>query len=278
MKKHFKLIISIAIIVSAVIFGIIYSAYNSYSDTNIKTTENNINKHNDKADASIKTNSNRKKTKSNDNIFLQDKQNPDRILAIHPFGTKGVYEFRKQANGNIYPEHKFFDGKISKSNSGNISVTPNKSNNGARKIAIEKTQSGELKDHDSGTAYTALQTKQESDVTHYEYKDNSTGEEGKISDNNGSPLYGPDYNGTFEYNPNSLYRVAPGQFYQPSTHTIYGQGDFYKTYDRSTFNYHIDDDPNSAMYYKQNGLPKDDKASTELHEIETAKYYPHVLE
>ncbi|MQS53017.1 hypothetical protein [Companilactobacillus mishanensis] len=221
MHKHIKLIVSLAVIFVAVVFGIVYTAYNSYQDTNISPSENNSKKDAAKADTSSKPYKKKASAKSDENIFFQDKQNPDRVLAIHPFGSKGVYEFRKQANGNLYPEHKFFDGTVSKDKNGNITVTPDNGEKSARSISVskDKTANNSYSDTDSGTNYDLMSNVTGSNDKNVKLADSiSNSTEGKkdnvsVSNHRGEP----------EHNANSNEQIAD----EPAWNVDMGTGELY---------------------------------------------------
>jgi hypothetical protein len=103
-----------------------------------------------------------KKSVNQKNVFLQDSKNPDRIIAVNPYGTKGVYLYRKAADGSIYPEQKFFDGTIYTTNNG-ITISPSNSNSSSSKFNLERDKNGNLIDNDSGTKYKTLIIKQHKD-------------------------------------------------------------------------------------------------------------------
>ncbi|MQS89829.1 hypothetical protein [Companilactobacillus mishanensis] len=107
--------------------------------------------------SSNNTKHSKKKTNKNktNNIFLQDNKNPDRIIAINPFGKHGVYQYRQQANGNIYPEYKYFDSKTSFKN-GNIRVTPTSKNSKAKSFNFYGKSNKQVKDKASGDTFTVL--------------------------------------------------------------------------------------------------------------------------
>jgi hypothetical protein len=105
-----------------------------------------------------KSESSKKSAKSDQNIFLQDENDPDRVIAIHPYGSNGVYQYRSQANGSIYPEYKLFNGTVSTSGD-KISVTPlgNKQNNAG--FTFKKDKSGVYHEAGSGQTYQPITIK-----------------------------------------------------------------------------------------------------------------------
>ncbi|AKP67615.1 hypothetical protein [Companilactobacillus ginsenosidimutans] len=115
MSNRSKTLISIGSIIVIILIG--YFSYQSYSNISVKNSNPAVSqksKTNKKKIADAETTKKRGRKDTNDNVFLQDKNNPDRIIAIHPFGSNGVYQYRRQSNGNLYPEFKFFDAKISR--------------------------------------------------------------------------------------------------------------------------------------------------------------------
>lgn len=149
----------LSIIIGGLVIVVLLAAYTSYkSYTNIgvggddpkvettnKTTMNNHHKKNIS-------------NKKNSNIFLQDAQHPDRILAINPNGANGVYLYRMQSDGTIYPEYQYFNGqtKVSKKS---ISVIPNSTNNAQTLTftnSLDTNGKGEYRDTKSGKTYNAL--------------------------------------------------------------------------------------------------------------------------
>jgi hypothetical protein len=159
MSKRAKIIASISAVVVLLIVGIF--SYRSYTNISVKDSNPTVSSKRKVADA--KTNNKNTKSKKNDsNIFLQDQNNPDRIIAIHPFGSDGVYQYRQSADGTLYPEYKFFDGSYSLNSKG-LKVSPyqnskqtrsfdfskrgnnyfeNGSNNKYHEIAVNQTSTG----------------------------------------------------------------------------------------------------------------------------------------
>ncbi|WP_125770243.1 hypothetical protein [Companilactobacillus furfuricola] len=119
------------------------------------TTSNNkpAKKHNKKqANNSQKTNDN--------SIFLQSSDNPDRIIAINPYGSKGVYQYRQQANGDIYPEYKYFNGSTKKAGK-NLHVIPTSNATKNNSMSFTKNDKGVYVDNKSGQTYNYYHIKSE---------------------------------------------------------------------------------------------------------------------
>lgn len=154
MKKHRRLLIVLGgFIIIALIAS--YFSFKSYTNIGVNdnsevTTSNNqsAKKHNKKqANNSPKTNDN--------SIFLQSSDNPDRIIAINPYGSKGIYQYRQQANGDIYPEYKYFNGSYKKSKS-SINVSPLMNNKRKTSLVFKNTGSNKYKDTKSNENFTEL--------------------------------------------------------------------------------------------------------------------------
>jgi hypothetical protein len=145
MDHHKRVQIGIGILVATIALIALYFSYRSY-------TQIDVNKKDASSTSVTTAKSASKKAKSQKNIFLQNKQDPDRIIGIHPNGSDGVYQYRKQANGTIYPEYKFFDGNVS-ANGNKLNVAPNNSERASQKMSYVSTGNGEYRDEQTGAQY-----------------------------------------------------------------------------------------------------------------------------
>jgi hypothetical protein len=134
------------------IFLISVISFNNYNNSGVMNTSE------QKEGISIASSKNNSKNKTN--LFLQDKNNPDHILAINPYGSDGVYQYRKQANGDIYPEYKFFDGHLSTKKS-NLRVSST-SGEVSKSITLKKSGNGDYQSN-SGNKYRELSVSTQND-------------------------------------------------------------------------------------------------------------------
>lgn len=150
MSKKAKIITAITTVVAVFLIG--FFSYQSYTHTSVKQSEPSVESNSPKASSKDKKTDKSKKDDSR--IFLQDQNNPDRVIGIHPQGTNGVYQYRKQSNGNLYPEYKFFNGEISR-NKNQLTVKPT-SNNSANSFSYKIGKDGTYTDANSNETYVKL--------------------------------------------------------------------------------------------------------------------------
>lgn len=236
-----------AIVCIALIAG--YFSYQSYSNISVnhQTTTSEHAKPDHKATASKKTS---KKDPNDENIFLVDQKNPDRIIAINPGGSKGIYQYRKQSDGMIYPEFKFFNGSISYNKNG-IEIVPDSKSTSNDPFRFTKTSDGAYIDKSAQVYYKMYDGFQ--NTTH-------TADSSGLDPN--SALLDPSDPSATENNPSPfspkslmyLFRLSNGDLYQPYTGLYYGKN--WKSFNVSTFNSkdksQLWDTSSDIMYYKQN--------------------------
>ncbi len=156
MKKrtqHF----TIAGAIVAVILLIGFISYKSYSNIGVgdgdnpsvessKVGQKKVSKNNAKST---------KQKKGKNALFLQDTKNPDRVLAINPSGSDGVYQYRRQANGNLYPEYKFYSGSA-KIVDNKLIITPYHGQKNMTPYSFEINKNGNYTELSSGKKLTVL--------------------------------------------------------------------------------------------------------------------------
>jgi hypothetical protein len=157
-KKWFIILISIIALVL-----VFYFSYTSHVNTTVNNNNSRI--HTDSSTNLNKKKNNKKNQskKSKSNIFLQDSNTPDRIIAINPFGTKGIYQYRKQSNGDIYPEFKIFNGKIYQQGN-TMKIIPSNSKNG-KPIILNSNKNGTYKDSNSNDSYNIIKVNNNNDAS-----------------------------------------------------------------------------------------------------------------
>lgn len=156
MKKHRRLLIVLG---GFIIIALITSYFSFKSYTNIGVNDNSevtTSNHNSAKKHNKKHANNSQKTNDN-SIFLQSSDNPDRIIAINPYGSKGIYQYRKLANGDIYPEYKYFNGSAKKAGK-NLKVIPTSHSTKKNSMNFTKNDDGVYVDKKSGQTYNALTT------------------------------------------------------------------------------------------------------------------------
>lgn len=147
----------LSIIIGGLVIVVLLAAYTSYkSYTNIgvggddpkveTTNKTTINNHHKKNISN----------KKNSNIFLQDAQHPDRILAINPNGSNGVYLYRMQSDGTLYPEYQYFNGQTKVSEDSIVTTSNNAKTNNSFKLKKTNHSNDVYQDSDSGEIYNAL--------------------------------------------------------------------------------------------------------------------------
>lgn len=253
--------IALAVILVAIVFGIIiFAVHQNFDDTDIKSTD----KATDKVSASKKDNSNKNSKKKS--IYLQDTEKPDRILAIHPHGTDGIYQYRKSSDGSLYPEQKFFQGDVSLKGD-SISVKPDDKQSSAKGFNFKKQSDGKVVDVDSGHHYNAL--------TPEKAKGDEKPDAGSVSK---QPQHDPDYVETSTEPRDVAYMLENHNFYNPYRNTYYGKGDDYKSFDPSKFNADDYADDNNIMSGNQNGQTEiAERNKLEQQYWHEAIKYPHKL-
>lgn len=260
MHKRIKLMGIFGGIIVIIAVAIFFS-YQSYSNISLS---NDSQMTPNKTDKNNKTAS--KKTSKNNNIFLQDKDNPDRIIAIHPYGSNGVYQYRSQANGNLYPEYKYFNGQVSSKNN-KLAVSPLK-NTSAKSFSFKKNSDGSYHNTNNGHNYQKLATtRNDHDGLSVDDSSNDSVSDNTIEDglneilkDRSNPTYGND---TIDVSQEALqnYRhyikLKNGDYYDANSDFFYGPNSEKFTTDDFKNNpdayadpdYHIED---SMMYYKNN--------------------------
>ncbi|WP_125771457.1 hypothetical protein [Companilactobacillus furfuricola] len=135
-----------------------YTSYKSYTNIGVGGDDPKVETTNTKSNKSQKSPKKDRKgpNKKDSNIFLQDAQHPDRILAINPNGTNGVYLYRMQSDGTIYPEYQYFNGQTKISKNSIHSISSGAKKNGEFNLKKTDTSNGEYQDADSGKVYNAL--------------------------------------------------------------------------------------------------------------------------
>lgn len=266
MKQGKLKIIGATVILVAVIFGVIFFGINQNFDNNDIETAN---KPTAKVSASKKTD-NQKTNKSrkapDKSLYLQDTEKPDRILAIHPHGTDGVYQYRKSADGSIYPEQEFFKGNVSLKGN-NISVQPTDNQSSAKGFNLKKKSNGKVVDEDSGHLYNGFTIKK-NDISNKPKTDHVLRQ----------PQHNRDYVDNSTGPRDVAYMLENGDFYNPYRNTYYGPGDGYKSFDPTLFNAHKYDDAYDIMAGNQNG--QTEIAAKNIEEQKNwsiAIHYPHKL-
>lgn len=295
MKKHTGLSIIIGGLVIVVLFAA-YVSYKSYSnigvgdDPKVETTEKAPAQHkqNVKKNAKKDNHPGSKPDKKDSNIFLQDTKNPDRIIAIHPYGSKGIYLYRKQANGSIYPEYKYFNGDTSLSH-GRLIIKPTSKKSDQSSFDFDVHKDGTLEETSSDKNYQPVPIKTSNGFNNQQgQKSNSTpmmmtinGEQILVKQSDTLPKYlnriskylsnpTQDNNSAVSYvplNAHDFIKLKDGNYYDTQFKKIYGANskeinlkDFYNNpqkYIDQTYN--IKDD---VMYYKQNGQTQVGEDST----------------
>jgi hypothetical protein len=267
MSKRAKWVAGILTFVAVMVITVTFVANKNHTDSE-------IDQQNDpKVTVSAGTTKKSSKADSdNKNLFLQEKANPDRYLAVHPFGSTGVYEFRKNSNGDLYPEHKFFNGTVSQKD-GKLLISPINSDEKAKPFSLKENGKGGFTNTDSGEDYGNIKVieSNKNDQLHYS--------KGTIVTSNSQPVYSADYDGPVpEPSHDSTYEVDYQQFYNPYTKIYYGAGDAWKTFDQSTFDSKDHDNPDSIMHWKINRTTSPEQAAAnETVDWQIAYHYPHQL-
>lgn len=156
MKKYRRLIIIIGGFVTIILLAS-YFSFKSYTNIGVNDNSQVASSSNKPAKNNNKKQANNSKKNNDKSIFLQNSDNPDRIIAINPYGSKGVYQYRKQANGDIYPEYKYFNGSAKKSDN-SLNVVPTSNSNKQSSMNFTKNGNGIYVDKESGQSYNALTT------------------------------------------------------------------------------------------------------------------------
>ncbi|AKP67896.1 hypothetical protein [Companilactobacillus ginsenosidimutans] len=258
----------ITLITTVAVLLVAFFSYQSYTHISVKDSEPSVSKK-AKPVQNVKANNKKKAQKKDDNsIFLQDTNSPDRIIAIHPNGSKGIYQYRKQANGTIYPEFKFFNGDAKYSN-GNLFVNPNAKNQ-SESFNFKTDKSGNYVETNSKRKYQEINTSsQQSKNQENSSTPSSTTAKAKYNGfvapgakyaviNDVSRLSDPSNDGQ-----NPTYLVAKANYVR------IGNGDFVNFYDRdyygdkiNTFNTNTDvydvfrnpSNVNKVMFWENNGV------------------------
>lgn len=249
--------------------SVIASSISFYNNTDVKKSDNQEKKN--KVTAASKKGESDKTIKD---IYLQEKQNPDRVLAINPENTNSIYQYRKDQSGKLYPENKFFSGKTNRRNN-ILTVSPNDGSD-AKKINLKINSDNSIEDMSSKEKYKNISKKS---LLPSQNK-NPEADHLKTTTSKGQPQIDPKfYDPNAEPDgPNVAYEVGYRQFYNPITHMYYGDGDEYKTYDPKSLN--IDDyrDSNDVMSAVSNSQTSiSDERIQELKDFDYAVNFPHQL-
>ncbi|WP_125770254.1 hypothetical protein [Companilactobacillus furfuricola] len=237
-----------------------YFAFQSYSNTDIdheaKVTTS------ETGSAKATTKSHKKKT-TDKPFYLQNTDNPDRFLAINPKETKGIFRYRAQANGDIYPEYEYFNGQTSK-NSDNLTVTPKNTSNQSASFSFVKQKNGQYKDEKTGENYKPVDVEENGsnnksskkvDPDWYrKYLKNSLSSYSNPSkDNYSKRPYNKDTHQPIYLKNGDYYDINENFFYgdKPMNVTFKQVYDDYKNY-----LYYFEESPsyNRVMYYKNNDI------------------------
>ncbi|AKP67612.1 hypothetical protein [Companilactobacillus ginsenosidimutans] len=262
MSKSAKIGLISFLLILAVFAG--YFSYTSYSTTSVnhtsKTSQSNT------STANANTFHKPKKSKIHENEFFVDTNKPDRIIAVNPHGSKGVYQYRQQADGKIYPEFKFFNGSLQQVG-GKLIVSPTNSKSPSESFVYEKQPDGNYKEQHTNETYMKYDGFAENNKPHKNgsaYQDTIN----EALDNPSDPSHGANNTEPFKTDDKYIsYRLKNGDYYQPFTGTYYGKN--WATFDYASFDPNdkskLSDNSNRVMSYKQNNV-------TELSEDEIKVY------
>lgn len=260
LKKR-KLLFGLSGLLIIVVVFSAYFAFQSYSNTDIdheaKVTTN------EKGSTKATTKRHTKKT-TDKSFYLQNIDNPDRFLAINPQGTKGIYRYRAQANGDIYPEYEYFKGQSYKS-SGNLKISPKNKSNKSASFSFVEQKNGDYKDEKTGDIYKTVNVDDggsHNDVssknvdpdwyTNYRKRTLSSYSNPTKNDNSQKP-YNKDTHQPIYLQNGDYYDINENFFYgdKPMNVTFKQVYDDYKNY-----LYYFEESPsyNRVMYYKNNDI------------------------
>lgn len=273
-KRHTGLSIIIGGLVIVVLLAA-YTSYKSYTNIGVGGDDPKVETTNTKSTKNQKSpkKDHKRPNKKDSNIFLQDTKNPDRIIAIHPYGSDGVYLFRKQADNTLYPEYKYFNGK-SDAKGNKLTVVSNKKSNSQTNFNFSIDKNGSYQEKSTGQEYHQIPVTADSSQNSKPdmNKNNKSlyinGDEmipgesfkeylARISPYISNPTHNSSSNTTnIDYH--DYIKLKDGNYFDTVYKKLYGSTsdkinltDFYnnpQNYIDSNFN--IKDD---VMYYKQNG-------------------------
>jgi hypothetical protein len=272
MRKRTKLFAIIGGFIVVILFAV-FVGYQNYSNigvndnSNISTTNHNKSKTNKHLSTS-------KPSKKDSNIYLQSKDNPDRILAIHPYGSNGIYQYRAQSKNYLYPEYEYFKGYTSITNRG-INVIPFDKSEKYSSFYLNKTKNGEYKDSQSGETYEST-FKSQNSQDHSEntssfdiVNNNFSAWNKKVLEKDSQPVNDTSFQKGLTTSMHIPIRLKNGDYYDLLTYKIYGNSTINidpKEFEENNgeyidsnqlFSMAIDkNNPNydKMMYYKQNNV------------------------
>lgn len=257
-----------ALIISGIIIVLCISSFFIFKSYSNDTIQNNGN---DKTSVSKASDRPKKSSKNKGGIFLQDSNNPDDIIAINPYGSKGIYKYRQNSKGKLYPEFKFYDGKLSSTKEG-LSFIPNNSRNGVSPYSFTRNNAGNYIDNDSHKSYQKLDTvevPQKNDETpkyytlpNYNSSNKRTSQSVKTYDDykheilgyGNQPSYDLDLNDDSIKYKNGFIHLDNGDFLYPGVRGYLGY--HFDSFDTTNFDAtsyeHMPSNEDKVMYYKQN--------------------------
>lgn len=268
MRKHTGLGIIIGGLVIVVLLAA-YASYKSYTnigvgdDPKVQTSVKTPTVHKQKTDSRP-----HKPRKKDSNIFLQDTNNPDRIIAINPYGSDGVYLYRKQANGDIYPEYKYFNGKTNISGN-KLTVSSKEASSKNSNFSFELSNNGTYRDTNTGDHYQPIAAGKDQNsrpaskplyINGQQMRPNETIAEfvTRASKYASNPSYDASSDVAYNDNYHDFIKLKNNNYYDTIFKKIYGENA--SQVDLNDFSNHPEKyvDPNfditqDAMYYKQNG-------------------------
>ncbi|WP_125709859.1 hypothetical protein [Companilactobacillus zhongbaensis] len=256
-KKRTGLSIIIGGLVIVVLLAA-YTSYKSYTNIGVGGDDPKVETTNTKSTKSQKSPKKDHKgpNKKDSNIFLQDTKNPDRIIAIHPYGSDGVYLYRTQANGAVYPEYKYFNASLQQSNT-RLAVQPIGNSIDTQSMTFIKNQNGLYVDNNTGKTYTQLNNHEnDKDYNTLDIRNHNK----DVLNNTSDPTHDETTNDSSKNDLRTQHHyiiLKNGNYYDQFLGTFYGKYPQNYTYDEllqdgSQYIDHSQTPSDDVMYYKDN--------------------------
>lgn len=245
-----------------------FFAQQSYSNIGVqdnpKVTTKNVDKTPKNRQSKSKKHHSKKRnndSKKDQNILLQDANNPDRVIAIHPYDSNGIYQYRAQANGSLYPEYKYFNGNVVRQGN-KLIVTPVNNASSKKSFTFVKGNDGTYREANSGQTYRPMNTSEPTNSSndHLTAQDPISGVMKDVLDNTSNPTQNANGTATGKNEFRVPFPLSNGSYFDMVNKFFYGPNseDLNMTeFKNNPSKYLNEDSPadymaNEMMYYKQN--------------------------